>query len=70
MHFAENGKKDRYRDSSGAQIGEGLFIDHGHGVVIGETAHIWDNVTLYQGVTLGGTEKKAESATRQWGITY
>ena len=38
----------------GAQIGEGLFIDHGHGVVIGETAIIGDNVTLYQGVTLGG----------------
>ena len=38
-----------------AQIGEGLFIDHGVGVVIGETAHIGDNVTLYQGVTLGGT---------------
>ena len=41
----------------GAQIGEGLFIDHGHGVVIGETAIIGDNVTLYQGVTLGGTGK-------------
>ena len=38
-----------------ARIGEGLFIDHGAGVVIGETAHIGDNVTLYQGVTLGGT---------------
>ena len=38
-----------------AQIGKGLFIDHGHGVVIGETAEIGDNVTLYQGVTLGGT---------------
>lgn len=42
----------------GAQIGEGLFIDHGHGVVIGETAVIGDNVTLYQGVTLGGTGKE------------
>ena len=39
----------------GARIGEGLFIDHGMGVVIGETAEIGDNVTLYQGVTLGGT---------------
>ena len=39
----------------GATIGEGLFIDHGHGVVIGETTIIGDNVTLYQGVTLGGT---------------
>jgi serine O-acetyltransferase len=38
-----------------AQIGDGLFIDHGAGVVIGETAEIGDNVTLYQGVTLGGT---------------
>lgn len=39
----------------GAKIGEGLFIDHGMGVVIGETAEIGDNVILYQGVTLGGT---------------
>jgi serine O-acetyltransferase len=38
-----------------AKIGEGFFIDHGMGVVIGETAEIGDNVTLYQGVTLGGT---------------
>src|SRR5271154_3236978 len=38
-----------------ARIGEGLFIDHGTGVVIGETADIGDDVTLYQGVTLGGT---------------
>ena len=38
-----------------AQVGEGLFIDHGNGVVIGETAEIGENVTLYQGVTLGGT---------------
>ena len=38
-----------------ARIGEGLFIDHGAGVVIGETADIGDDVTLYQGVTLGGT---------------
>ena len=38
-----------------AQIGEGLFIDHGAGVVIGETATIGNDVTLYQGVTLGGT---------------
>lgn len=41
-----------------AQIGKGLFIDHGHGVVIGETTIIGDNVTLYQGVTLGGTGKE------------
>jgi serine O-acetyltransferase len=38
-----------------ANIGDGLFIDHGMGVVIGETADIGDDVTLYQGVTLGGT---------------
>jgi serine O-acetyltransferase len=38
-----------------ARIGDGFFIDHGMGVVIGETAQIGDNVTLYQGVTLGGT---------------
>ena len=38
-----------------ARIGQGLFIDHGAGVVIGETADIGDNVTIYQGVTLGGT---------------
>lgn len=42
----------------GAQIGEGLFIDHGTGVVIGETAEIGNNVTIYQGVTLGGTGKE------------
>ncbi|MBP1763401.1 MAG: serine O-acetyltransferase [Firmicutes bacterium] len=42
----------------GATIGEGLFIDHGSGVVIGETTEIGDNVTLYQGVTLGGTGKE------------
>lgn len=42
----------------GAKIGQGLFIDHGAGVVIGETAEIGDNVTLYQGVTLGGTGKE------------
>src|SRR5919109_2782847 len=39
----------------GADIGDGLFIDHGTGVVIGETAEVGDNVTIYQGVTLGGT---------------
>src|SRR3954470_22437476 len=38
-----------------ARIGDGMFIDHGIGVVIGETAEVGDNVTLYQGVTLGGT---------------
>lgn len=42
----------------GAQIGRGFFIDHGNGVIIGETTVIGDNVTLYQGVTLGGTGKE------------
>ncbi|VDZ25474.1 serine acetyltransferase [Staphylococcus saprophyticus] len=42
----------------GAQIGRRLFIDHGMGVVIGETCRIGDNVTIYQGVTLGGTGKE------------
>jgi len=42
----------------GATIGSGMFIDHGMGVVIGETAEIGDNVTLFQGVTLGGTGKQ------------
>jgi serine O-acetyltransferase len=43
-----------------AKIGEGLFIDHGMGVVIGETAEIGDDVMLYQGVTLGGTSRLRE----------
>ncbi len=43
----------------GATIGRGLFIDHGSGVVIGETAIVGDNCTLYQGVTLGGTGKES-----------
>lgn len=42
----------------GAEIGKGLFIDHGSGVVIGETTIIGNNCTLYQGVTLGGTGKE------------
>lgn len=42
----------------GAQIGRGLFIDHGEGVVIGETSIIGHNCTIYQGVTLGGTGKE------------
>lgn len=42
----------------GAKIGKGLFIDHGSGVVIGETAEIGDNCTIYQNVTLGGTGKE------------
>lgn len=43
----------------GAVIGKGFFIDHGSGVIIGETSVIGDNVTLYQGVTLGGTGKES-----------
>lgn len=42
----------------GAKLGHGLFIDHGMGLVIGETAELGSNVTLYQGVTLGGTGKE------------
>mgnify|MGYP001428612730 CR=1 FL=1 len=42
----------------GAKLGRRLFIDHGHGTVIGETAEIGDDVTIYQGVTLGGTGKE------------
>jgi serine O-acetyltransferase len=42
----------------GAKIGRGLFIDHGMGVVIGETSEIGNNVTIYHGVTLGGTGKE------------
>ena len=44
----------------GAKIGENLFIDHGSGVVIGETSIIGDDVTIYQGVTLGGVATKKE----------
>src|SRR5699024_12086542 len=42
----------------GAKIGKGLLIENGMGVVIGETCRIGDNVTIYQGVTLGGTGKE------------
>jgi serine O-acetyltransferase (EC 2.3.1.30) len=44
----------------GAKIGRRFFIDHGMGVVIGETAEIGDDVTIYHGVTLGGTSWKKE----------
>jgi serine O-acetyltransferase len=44
----------------GARVGTGVFIDHGMGVVMGETAEVGDDVTLYQGVTLGGTSLKRE----------
>ncbi len=54
----------------GAKIGKGVFIDHGMGVVIGETAEVGDNVTLYQGVTLGGTslEKGKRHPTLEEGV--
>lgn len=47
----------------GATIGKGVFIDHGMGVVIGETAIVGNYCLIYQGVTLGGTAKKRESGT-------
>ena len=50
-------KKTGIEIHPGATIGEGFFIDHGMGVVIGETAEIGNNVTIYQDVTLGGTGK-------------
>ena len=49
----------------GATIGKGLFIDHGSGVIIGETTVIGNNVTLYQGVTLGEQEKRKGKDTRR-----
>ena len=51
-------RKTGIESHPGATIGKGLFIDHGSGVIIGETAELGDNVTLYQGVTLGGTGKE------------
>ncbi len=51
-------KKTGIEIHPGAEIGKNLFIDHGSGVVIGETAIIGDNVIIYQGVTLGGTGKE------------
>lgn len=49
----------------GAKIGQRLFIDHGMGVVIGETAELGDDVTLYQGVTLGGTSPSVDSDSQR-----
>ncbi len=49
----------------GAQIGEGFFIDHGMGVVIGETAQVGDRVTLYHGVTLGGVSPSEDSDSQR-----
>src|SRR5271165_1164914 len=53
----------------GAEIGRRFFVDHGMGVVIGETTIVGDDVTLYQGVTLGGTGKRAASAIRRSATT-
>ena len=58
MDFTKSGRKTGIEIHPGAKIGRGLFIDHGSGVIIGETTVIGDNVTLYQGVTLGGTGKE------------
>ena len=56
--FSQRGrKKTGIEIHPGAQIGPGLFIDHGMGIVIGETAEIGSNCTIYHGVTLGGTGK-------------
>lgn len=49
----------------GAKIGRRLFVDHGMGVVIGETAELGDDVTLYQGVTLGGTSPSVDSDSQR-----
>ena len=54
----------------GAKIGKRLFIDHGMGVVIGETCTIGDNVTIYQGVTLVVRAKKKENVTLILAIMY
>ena len=62
-YFSQRGvRKTGIEIHPGAEIGEGFFIDHGNGVIIGETAKIGNNVTMYQGVTLGGTGK--EQGTR------
>ena len=54
----------------GAMIGRRFFIDHGMGVVIGETAIVGDDVTLYQGVTLGGTGKETASVIQPSATTW
>jgi len=58
MAFTGGALPDGIEIHPGATIGRRLFIDHGLGVVIGETAIVGDDVTLYQGVTLGGTGKE------------
>ena len=54
----------------GAKVGRRFFIDHGMGIVIGETAEIGNDVTLYQGVTLGGTAGIKVSATPRWKMVW
>ena len=55
----------------GAKIGRRVFMDHGMGIVIGETAEIGDDCTIYQGVTLGGTTLyKAPSGTPRWAAAW
>ena len=54
----------------GAKIGSRFFIDHGMGVVIGETCEIGENVTVYQGVTLGEQVKKKENGIQRLRIMY
>src|SRR5699024_6005085 len=54
----------------GAKIGRRFFIDHGMGVVIGETCEIGDNVTIYQGVTLGGQDMRKGNVTQLLRIMY
>ena len=56
-HFFDNRRKTGIEIHPSAQIGKGVFIDHGMGVIIGETAVVGDYCTIYQGVTLGGTGK-------------
>ena len=58
MDFTAGSEKNRYRNPSGCDDRKGTVIDHGAGVIIGETTVIGDNVTLYQGVTLGGNGKE------------
>ena len=58
LHRISHALFTRIEIHPGATIGDGLFIDHGTGIVIGETAELGKNVTLYQGVTLGGTGKE------------
>lgn len=55
IHSQRTRKKTGIEIHPGAEIGKNIFIDHGIGIVIGETAKVGDNVTIYHGVTLGGT---------------